>query len=242
MKTAICFFGQVKNYNDILYNSYQQYIYDPIYSLTDIDYFLVTFNNTTYYRPSTQENHSIDIDSINDFFNFRDSIILDICADYTIEIDNFVAHTLSQFGYCDSWGLETQLLTRNSIRQLYGLNQLYQKISNLKYDRYILCRPDALFEQRLDATLLSSINSVYNILIPNFNHWYGYNDRFAIVDSVGLATYCSRYQKIVNNPQSYHSESYLKQTIHQSGNSLYLFDNFRFRLLRANNQLSGTDY
>jgi len=119
--------------------------------------------------------------------------------------------------------------------------KIYEILSSLNtsYAKYLFCRPDCLFEKPLDNQILST---KYNICIPNFNHWNGYNDRFAILDTQGLKTYCSRYDHLIVNPQTYHSEKYLKYTIDNSYNTLKLFDNFKFRLLRSNNKLSPIDY
>lgn len=236
-KVALCFFGHVKNFNDQLFFSYSQNIIKSIDS--DIDYYLVTFNNQIYYNPSSKEDHSIDYNSINNYFLFSEKIILDINAPYSYKIDNFVIHTLHRYGYDIGWGKNAILTTVYAIRQLYGLYKLYNILKHTNYSKYILCRPDCIFEKQLDSTILSKTE---NICIPNFNHWYGYNDRFAILDKIGLETYCSRYEILMNNPKQYHSEKYLKYTIDQSKNTIFLFDNFRFRLLRSNGELSRIDY
>lgn len=235
---AVCFFGQVKHFTKTLYHSFQNSIIEPLNNY-NIDYFLVTYNNKIYYNPSSGEDHKINYESICNFFQFKQKIILDINAEYTHEIDNFVLHTLYKFGYDAIWGKNNILTTSYALRQIYGLHKLYEFINNTTYKKYIFCRPDCIFENKLDPII---INNLTNICIPNFNHWFGYNDRFAVVDKIGLKTYCSRYSEIRKNPTRYHSEKYLKSIIVKSDNSIHLFDKFQFRLLRANGELSRSDY
>jgi len=238
---AICFFGQVKNYNNLLYKLFTKHITDSLSQKYIIDYFIVTYNNSYYFRPSTKENHPIDYKSINKYFIFTQKVILDTNCESIKNLDTWVEKTLSKCGYTKDWGNESELLTKHGIRQLYGLKKIYEILSSLNtsYAKYLFCRPDCLFEKPLDNQILST---KYNICIPNFNHWNGYNDRFAILDTQGLKTYCSRYDHLIVNPQTYHSEKYLKYTIDNSYNTLKLFDNFKFRLLRSNNKLSPIDY
>lgn len=236
MNIAVCFFGQVKNFDDKLYESFQKVI-RPTQS-NKVCYYIVTYNNKIYTNTSSGENHQIDYRSIFKYFTFRNEIILDAHSHQILQVDNFVRNELKKYGYAKIWGENAQELTINAVRQIYGLNELYRTI-NKNYDKYLLCRPDCVFENDLDENLMQK---KCNICIPNFNHWFGYNDRFAIVDKIGLETYCGRFDLLKKNPQNYHSEMYLKQTIHNSKNTIYLFDNFRFRLLRANGQLSSPNY
>lgn len=235
---AICFFGQVKNFTKVLHHIFNNAIITPL-NKYNIDYFLVTYNNIEYYNPSHEENHTIDYESINKFFKFKQKIILDINSSDIHEIDNFVLHTLHKIGYDPIWETNAILTTSYAIRQIYGLHKLYELIKDTRYNKYIFCRPDCFFENRLDPTIITNHN---NICIPNFNHWSGYNDRFAIVDKIGLQTYCSRYNCFRKNPVVYHSEKYLKTIITESNNSIYLFDQFKFKLLRADGKLSRSDY
>lgn len=238
MKIAVCFFGQVKNFDDKTYQSYINNIYQTIKSNT-VDYFVATYNNTIYKNSSTKENHSINHLSIDLYFDFNDKIILDVSSTYVKLLDDFSVKILSKFGYTKHWGSNSKESTIRSIRQLYCLNKIYNKFKDSDYDKYILCRPDCIFESPLEVSVL---NNSYNINIPNFNHWYGYNDRFALLDKHGLYVYCSRFSEISANPQQYHSESYLKFIIDKSSSTVKLFDNFKFRLIRANGELSPPEY
>lgn len=239
-KIAICFFGQVKNFDQQLYDSFSINVSNALVN-NDIDYFLVTYNNTHYTNSFHNENHPINYYSIVSFFPFKRSIILDINSDITKFIDNFVIVTLGSIGYA-RWGsyLSSQQCTIRAVRQLYGLHSLYKCLKDEdNYDRYIFVRPDCIFESQLDSSL---INNSYNLCIPNFSNWDGYNDRFAITDSFGLEVYCSRYNRLMQHPQKYHSETFLKQTIDNYKATCYSFNNFRFRLLRTTGNLTDVNY
>ncbi len=73
-RIAICFFGQVKNFDQQLYDSFSTNISNVLVN-NDIDYFLVTYNNTHYLNLYHGENHTIDYTSINSFFHFKQKII-----------------------------------------------------------------------------------------------------------------------------------------------------------------------
>lgn len=239
MKIAICFFGQVKNFNSVTYDNYYQNIIDPLLSKDhEIEYYLVTYNNTKYTNPWSNEDNTIDYNSINSFFAFQHTTILDIHSQTIQDIDIFVCNELSKRGYAKEWGHFGQQLTMNSIRQLYGLSTLYPIVKD-KYKKYIMVRPDCEFLNTLDETLLHNQS---NLCVPNFSHWGGYNDRFAIVDNTGLQTYTSRYDEIISSPVEYHAERYLKSIIDKYQNTLYCFDHFKFLLLRANGTKSDINY
>lgn len=238
-RIAICFFGQVKNFDQQLYDSFSTNISNVLVN-NDIDYFLVTYNNTHYLNIYHNENHRIDYTSINSFFPFKEKIIVDVESDITKNIDSFVLNILSSFGYAD-WGSyeNSQQCTIRAVRQLYGLYALYQCIHGFSYDKYILVRPDCIYDSSIDEKI---IFNTHNFCIPNFSHWGGYNDRFAIVDHKGLEVYCNRYIKLINSPEKYHSERYLKKCIDESKLSCDRFNNFRFRLLRTTGKLTHINY
>lgn len=241
MKLAICFFGHVKNFNDLLYESFIKNIVKPI-NHNSIDYFLVTYNNKYYFNPSNNENHLIDYKSIFKYFKFNQKIILDINAQYTKNIDNFTNKLIDRYGCSKYWGDydNAKRLTIYAIRQIYGLYKLYdQVLYNTSYDKYIFCRPDCIFHNKIHQSLIDIPNS---ICIPNFACWHGYNDRFAITDYNGMIVYCNRYKNLVEKPTIYHAENYLKYTLLQKKINTAIFDGFQFQLLRSDGSLSRPGY
>lgn len=229
-KIAICFFGQVKNYTSNLYENFVQNITSQIVNY-ELDYYIVTYNNNYMFNPINGENHSIDYNSIFQYINFNSSLILDINSDEIKFVDNFSEYLVEKFGGC--WGDNSQLSTKYAVRQLYGLKKLYTIISN-KYYRYILLRPDIWYTSKLHNIL---INNNEDLVIPLFDSWGGYNDRFAIANNFGLKIYCNRYDSLIEKPVKYHSENYLKTICNYNNIKIKQLDNFYFKRVRANGKL-----
>lgn len=233
-KIAFCFFGQVKNYQ-LLHENYKNNLIDIIESTYSVDYYLHTNRLKNYYNPSinNNENHSIDYTSILPFYTFKD---ISYKLDYTL-IKKIVEEYVSRFGVY--WTKELTythgaLTTEYAVRQLYGLNEIFQMVKNsgVTYDKYILTRPDLFFYDKITPKYLEYKE---DISIPNFSHWYGYNDRFAITNLQGFITYTERLNYLLETPQQITSEKLLKKIIKLKKNTLrFIPQNFIFDLCRAN--------
>lgn len=228
VKTAICFFGQVKNYNDAIYASYLEHVEKNIKS--PFDYYLVTYNNTHIKNPKNGEDHSIDYNSINRYFTFDNCSVVETQS--VKNIDYFASSLVEQYG--SGWDGDSKegsiISTIFAIRQLYGLKILYNMVKN-KYDYYLLIRPDAFFTRSL--TFPDNLNH-WDVVVPKFDSWWGYNDRMAMCNEKGLEAYCSRFDHIMNCPQRYHSEKYLKYILDKHGVNVFQTDSVLFDLVRAN--------
>ena len=65
-----------------------------------------------------------------------------------------------------------------------------------KYKCIIYIRPDIMINTAFDINFL--ILSEKQIAIPNFDHYEGYNDRFAIVNYDDCTLYANRVDNIIN--------------------------------------------
>lgn len=229
-KIAVCFFGQVKNYTDKIYSNYLDNIFSSISSY-GIDYYLVTYNNKSIFNPKNKENDKIDYTSIFRYIDFAKSLILSIDSPQTESIDRFSDYLVKTYG--GSWGDNSNISTRNGIRQIYALKNLYN-IIDTDYQKYILLRPDLFYIETLDAKLLESSS---DIIVPLFDSYGGYNDRFAITNNIGLKVYCSRYDNLCKNPLKYHSENYLKKICDNYEIVVEKNNNLNFKRIRANGNL-----
>lgn len=225
---AICFFGQVKNYDNIIYTGYKDNIEDILKkNFLNIDYYIVTYNNIWFTNPRNKEDGPINYTSIFDYFTFHKSVILDINDPDIEHIDEFSKLLVDKYGGC--WQEHSYLSTKFAIRQIYTLNKLSAILDNTNYDKYIFLRPDALFRNQIH---MKYIENDIDMLTPSFGQAGGFNDRFAILSYNGMKTYTSRYDNILSKPIKYHSENFLKKISVEANISYDFIDNFTFDLIR----------
>lgn len=108
------------------------------------------------------------------------------------------------------------------------------------YDWVIYVRPDA---ELLDDLPINQIRNLRDrdILIPDFDHWTGYNDRFAVLTFNTAPLYGKRIHGLLNfkNMMHFHNHSYQFITseryvkyICEIHHLNVIFVNFRFNLIR----------
>lgn len=232
MKIAICFFGQVKNYDQTIFDAYENNIERILFANDcSIDRYLVTYNNTWFSNPRNNEDGPIDYLSILEYLSFTQYHIIDINAQMIKDLDSFSLSLVEKYG--GSWQEHSELSTVFAVRQLYSLKIMYELLSNHIYDRYIFLRPDALFINSIDIRYIT--DNSYDILTPAFDQYCGFNDRFAITSRSGMIEYANRYTKLIQQPLKYHSENFLKKTIVESETKHNTIDNFVFKLIRTKN-------
>lgn len=245
-KIAYIFFGQVKNFDEKQYEAFEQNVGNKLTDF-DVDYFLTTSRCKKYTSPRQEksEGNNVDINykSIEKYFSFKE-IFYDNESRYNEEDFDSFTNELSSLG--KAWGKDSRVSTKNSIKQLYGLEYFWNHFKNIasEYDIFILSRCDLFHTHAFDVNCLSKD---VDLLTPyydgfeqiDYGQFGGLNDRFAVAKNVlSLAVYCSRYSSINNNPQYYHAEQYLKHHIEQHKLTTDKIHNFYFLLYRANCKIS----
>ena len=121
-------------------------------------------------------------------------------------------------------------------RALLMVEKYVKKGNKFKYVMFI--RPDAKFENKIPIrklnVILEKTPNNKNILIPNFGHFGGFNDRFAITHYNEAYIYGKRIDELANYRKikgRLHSETYLKYIIDKHNLNVNLFD-FNFDLMR----------
>jgi hypothetical protein len=247
-KLAYIFFGQVKNYGDLHFDSFTQHV-APTISDYEVDYFLITSKNDCYDSPRNRKHEgryvSIDYRTILKYFNFKkvyfdglekqeSEIVSEITETAKKIVKEFgCPHTWSRHGYC----VET---TANSFKQLYSLKYFYDQFTKdgfLEYDHYVLSRGDILHQHPLNSIAFGGSST--EVYVPDFGWWEGgCNDRFAVLnDKTALQVYCSRYPSVSQIQKEYHAENYLYRTLLDKKLNVKPIPNFDFRLVRANGEL-----
>jgi hypothetical protein len=220
MKLAICFFGLMRS---LLYtkDSIRSHIFDVLSELdVEYDVFVHTFNQTSIFNPRSQE---FDVTlRLHDWRFLHPSKI--ILEDPSAYIEPHVATLLPLLlSHGDPWGEgppHTSL--GNLIKQLHSLQQVTSLWLNAssKYDVVIYCRPDVLFFNDLNISLVQKATKSHNtIYVPSFHSWSGYNDRFAFGSPQVMHHYGNRGSHLLNFSliSRPHSEAFLRYALERVG-------------------------
>lgn len=237
-KLAFCFRGICKDFHP-LYLNYKEKILDPLLSIYDIDFYLSTNKISRYISTRSKENHETKWDSILNYFDFTNKIILEENDSIFEEILCFSNNLVDKFGGYwgktpTGWSIEqSKQNTFFAMKNLYSIYLLKNMFNNIIYDKYLITRQDMVFYDSIDIDLITKSNE--DALIPSFFSWGGYCDRFAILNNKAFNIYTNRYKTITENPRKYHEEVYLKYyCLDQYKISVKQFDNFKFSVARLN--------
>jgi hypothetical protein len=109
----------------------------------------------------------------------------------------------------------------NYFQQLWAMSECfdfikeYEKEMNIRYEFIVRSRSDSVLNYIQETLPLPNSST---ILIPDENHAYGYNDRFAVGPATLMEKYMRRWHDLRNcNIQNIHAESFLKLFLNRSG-------------------------
>jgi hypothetical protein len=91
------------------------------------------------------------------------------------------------------------------LQQLYGIEQSYlmmknyEEINNINFDYILRVRSDVIFKNPLNFNKFPN----EKLIIPNFHHWGGINDRFAFGNRKLMITYMNMYSNLINLSKEY---------------------------------------
>jgi hypothetical protein len=101
-----------------------------------------------------------------------------------------------------------------ALSECFDLIKEYEQAMNIRYEFILRARLDSILNYGGEGLSLSN-NS---ILIPDENHYFGYNDRFAIGPPPLMKKYMRRWHDISNcTVQNLHPESFLKGFLKRVG-------------------------
>jgi hypothetical protein len=126
------------------------------------------------------------------------------------------------------------LLIRNHLCALESQKRVTDMVLNSKkiYDVVIYIRPDVMINNAFDIKFLSL--DKMSISVPCYDHYEGYNDRFAIVNFNECSNYGKRIDEIIEFRKNHGrivSEKYVKYIIHKYYTQIN-FINFMFIIIR----------
>jgi hypothetical protein len=138
---------------------------------------------------------------------------------------------------------------QNLIRYLNSQNQLVHLIdSDMKengytFDAVFLMRPDAKYNSAITTEIVqkASCLKANELLIPDFNHWGGVNDRMAIGKWETIKVYGTRITDALeySKKNRLHSETFLKDYLNSKG-IVWKPIKFSFQLVRTNGRIINT--
>jgi hypothetical protein len=128
-------------------------------------------------------------------------------------------------------------LIRNHLCALESQKRVTNMVlnSNNTYNYVMYIRPDVMIENQFDINYLSLLsNNTNSIVIPNYDHFEGYNDKFAIINYNDCSKYGNRIDEIIYFRQHYGritSEKFVKFIIDKYFQHIFTID-FYFTIIR----------
>jgi hypothetical protein len=244
MKVALCFWGLCRS-THLTIASIQTHIFDALKQQgIEYDVFLHSY---TLFRPYTNtRTGETECQIKNTNWKYLQP------TKATIENQDEVDTHLQLIRYRskgDPWDLpeeenHTPFQTLdNHVRALWSLHQVTMlwETSSTKYDYIVYLRPDVGYLQPICKDYFALANTA-SICIPDFHHFFGSNDRFAICVPKVAAVYGHRFHHAYQYSLSkmLHSEAFLTDTIRTAGLHFVTIP-FRFRRIRANGRIAQAD-
>lgn len=123
--------------------------------------------------------------------------------------------------YGDPWGDDYQSL-RNLFHQLHSLHKVTQRVVDFDPDVVAFVRPDLLYHDKIrERDIEQCIKFPNSVVLPSWQWWGGYNDRFALCGKSSYHAYgerisnVARYCQVRNRPL--HAENFLKYSLDEKG-------------------------
>ena len=199
-KIAICYFGMTRS-TKYIYQSHKENLYQ-ILQQNNMEY------DTYMHTWETSEN-IIWNKSVNIPIDYNEYKLLDINF-YKIEKQNDFLQNINMDEYCNvelytKYGGYTEHewipeLIRNHLCALESQKRVYTMVMNseIEYDFVIFIRPDVLITNKFDINWLSYFqNEDTNIIILDYDHYEGLNDKFSILPYHSASKYACRIDEII---------------------------------------------
>lgn len=236
VKIAVCYWGLVRTLREV-YPSQKKYVFNPLDECSiEYDTYIHTWivdKNLVWNRVMKKQN---DYDSMD--------IIEPKSKQIDVQSDFFQTLHREDYYYDGQREWDPQLLNNH----LCALESQKRSVelclaSGEEYDYVMFLRPDALINKRLPVERIFREHFVLEpntIILPNFNHWEGYNDQFAIVPFSLVKEYSHRIDGIAEFRKTQGrivAEKYVKYVVDRHFKPV--FADFHFDLLRPDGNLNG---
>lgn len=238
MKVAICYWGMTRS-TKLVYNSHIDNLFN-ILNKNNIYY------DTFIHSWKTEDNKNIiwenSIDIPIDYEEYKllnpNFYTLDNQDDFTktLNFKDYFNEELYKIHGGDTHHEWRPKLILNHLCALESQKRVYNMVlnnSDTKYDFIIFIRPDVEIFNNFDINWL---NFNYDITIPNYDHYEGFNDRFCIIPFNNSSKYAERIDEIIEfrkNNGRIVSEKYVKFIINKYYQKVN-FINFIMKIKRPN--------
>jgi hypothetical protein len=236
-KIAICYWGMTRS-TKYVYNSHFDNLFN-ILKNSSIDY--TVFMHTW----KVEKDQNIIWENISDIQIDYEEYTLLKPDFYKIEEQKLFTDQLNFSDYFDrelydKYGGDTHhewrpQLIMNHLCALESQKRVYQMVNdtNMNFDFIIFIRPDVQIFNALDINIF---NNEFDIIIPSYDHYEGFNDRFAILPLNNTSNYACRIDEIKEfrkNNGRIVSEKYVKFIIDKYYKNLKFID-FHMKIVRPN--------
>lgn len=210
MKIAICFFGITRSLKFNI-KSINKNVIDPCKNYGNVKLFGHFYEQESIHNPRSNENEALDLDEYK--LLHLDFIDLEKPGCF-IEDSDF--EEVCKYGDEYSDGFQS---VKNLFHQLWSLRKVTLRALSWGADVVLFVRPDLLYHDSFDSEISRCLNADQDfILLPNWQHHGGYNDRFSIVKGKeAVRAYGCRYEQLLKycseKCASLQSESFLKYSI-----------------------------
>ena len=243
LRVAVCFVGLTRSLQYTLQNI-RSSILDPIVEQGhEYEIFLHSYNMEEIYNPFVGE--------MNVKLEWQKYVLLQpdrYVIDDVNQVDELLFHrngSLDEYlmynGH-SKWaalhGSPTENITvMNMVKQLWSKQQCTQlwEQSDSHFDAVMVLRSDVWFFQPLNASILQELQPD-RLYVPDFDHWGGLHDRFAIGSPAVMHEYgnCIELLKPFCKHHPIHSETFLLWAMHEKSVDVSGRLNLTFERVRAN--------
>jgi hypothetical protein len=239
MKIAICYWGMTRS-TKFVYKSHINHLFN-ILNVNNIEYdvFMHTWKTKNDENIIWEKPCSIPIDYEEHKLLNPDYYKIENQNDFTETLnfsDYFNEKLYKLYGGDRPYEWRPQLIL-NHLCALESQKRVYNMVVETKnnYDFIIYIRPDVELFNNFE---ISWFNSDFDIVLLDYNHYEGFNDRFAILHMKTAAKYSERIDEIKDFRQNHGrivSEKYVKFIV-EKYYSNPKFVNFLMKIVRPNGQ------
>lgn len=236
-KIAICYWGMTRS-TKYVFNSHLKNLFNELKnSLIDYTVFMHTWK--------VENDQNIIWENVCDIpIDYKEYVLLKPDF-YKIEEQKLFTDQLNFSDYFDrelydTYGGDTPhewrpQLIMNHLCALESQKRVYKMVNETgdNFDFIIFIRPDVQILNRLDINIF---NNEFDIIIPSYDHYEGFNDRFAILPLNNASNYACRIDEIKEfrkNNGRIVSEKYVKFIIDKYYKKLKFID-FKMKIVRPN--------
>ena len=175
----------------------------------NVDIFGAFYRQASVVNERSGELSALDYNNYQ-LINFEEVKLLD-----PSELDQSLFEELKSYG--DSWG-DSHKSIENITKQLFSLKTCLLQCDFGSYDMFFFLRPDLYYHDSVAPILDVLARRKDLVLLPSWQNWGGFNDRFLMTNSAKYAQILgTRYDRMLDYCMStglpFHSEKFLRWNI-----------------------------